>query len=74
MISRIEDALEKLSNCNKNQIELGPHAENMVEDRNIKKQSIYDCLVEKGVSRILNRELIDLNCFTNRMVPGLTMI
>lgn len=56
MISRIEDALE-LSNCNKNQIELGPHAEDMVEDRNINKQSIYDCLVEKGVSGILEQRI-----------------
>jgi tRNA splicing ligase len=29
----------------------------MVEDRNIKKQSIYDCLVEKGVSGILEQRI-----------------
>lgn len=29
----------------------------MVEDRNINKQSIYDCLVEKGVSGILEQRI-----------------
>ena len=40
MSSPIENALERLSNCNQNQIELVPHAKDRVEDREIDEQLV----------------------------------
>lgn len=63
MSSPIENALERLSNCNQNQIELGPHAKDRVEDREIDEQLVYDCLVEKKVSGILEQRITRFKLF-----------
>lgn len=55
MNSPIEHALTRLSSCNQNQIELGRHAEDMVADRNIDEQLVYDCLIGKEASGIIQQ-------------------
>ncbi|CEA12759.1 hypothetical protein [Methanobacterium formicicum] len=55
MTSPIAHALTRLSECNQNQIEIGPHAKDRMEDRNINENLIYDYLVKKDVSGILQQ-------------------
>lgn len=57
MTSPIAHALTRLSECNQNQIEIGPHAKDRMEDRNINENLIYDYLVKKKMFlEFFNRE------------------